>query len=189
MLRTLLVSIHAGAGIGGLIAGLPTLSPRFAVSKRRTWVRWLYAVCVAALLASMVALVVVDWPHLELGARVAFAGLTVLGAVIATRLALAHRETQARRDQWQSRYVDHLYFTYISLWIGFLIVPALNTTFPHVAVPLTVLTTLLVGHALITRLKKRLPDGGSPSGFSADASGSSTPPPIPAGDAPRAGSG
>ena len=90
MLRTLLVLIHAGAGIGGLIVGLPVLSPGSVTTHRRQWLRRLYAAFVAVLLAAMVALVMLDWPHLAADPRAAFAGLTGLGAVIAYRLVRGH---------------------------------------------------------------------------------------------------
>ncbi|QBI18471.1 hypothetical protein ER308_02080 [Egibacter rhizosphaerae] len=172
MLRTVLVLLHAGAGVGGLIVGLRVLSPRSVTAERRQWLRRLYAALVAVLLVAMVALVALDWPHLAAGARVAFAGLCGLGAVIAYRLVRGHREARLQRHGWQARYLDHLYFTYISLWIGFLIVPALALPVPQVAVPATVLATLGIGHALLARYKPHVlphtqapPDPpGSPDG-------------------------
>ena len=164
MLRTLLVLIHAGAGIGGLIVGLPVLSPGSVTTQRRQWLRRLYAAFVAVLLAAMVALVMLDWPH---GPRAAFAGLTGLGAVIAYRLVRGHHEARAQQRGWQRRYVDHLFFTYISLWIGFLIVPALNLPAPQVAVPATALAALGVGHVLLARYKRgALPPAAGPAGGS-----------------------
>lgn len=155
MLRTVLVIVHAGSGLAGLLVGLSVLSPPARVDAR-TWRRRAYAACIVVLLVSMVALIAVDWNDLVAGARVAFSGLAGLGAVMAYRLVRAHHEARTRGSDWQPRYIDHVYFTYVSLWIGFLIVPALNLPYPQVAVPLVPLATLFLGHMLVGRYKQRV---------------------------------
>jgi hypothetical protein len=104
----------------------------------------------------MVVLVTIDWNDLEVGSRVAFGALTGLGAVMAYRMARAYREASARQQKWQHRYIDHVYFTYISLWEGFVILPALNLPLPQLSVPLVAVAVLLIGHALIARYKARV---------------------------------
>lgn len=153
-LRTVLVIIHASAGVAGLLVGLPSLAPDPATS--RTWLRRLYAACIAVLLASMVSMIAVDWGQLETGARIAFGGLAGLGAVMVYRLRCAHREARVQDVGWQLRYIGHVYFTYISLWVGFLIVPALNLPSPQLAAPLVVAATLTTGHMLIARYQRRV---------------------------------
>ena len=154
MLRDILVVIHAGSGLVGLVIGLAVFAPP-SVPGSRAELRRLYAGCVAVLLGSMVAMIAVDWTGLEVGARAAFLGLTGLGAVIAFRLLRAHHEARTRTRGWQQRYIGHVYFTYVSLWIGFLIVPALNVPFPQIAVPAVVVGVLAVGHVLLERFKQR----------------------------------
>lgn len=155
MLRTLLVVAHAGAGVGGLLLGLAALRPPANIDSRlRT--RRLYAASIAALLASMIALIAVDWRGLETGARTAFVGLAGLGAVMAYRVARAHHEAKAKTPGWQVRYIGHVYFTYVSLWIGFLIVPALSLPLPHVVIPAMVVAVLAVGHILVASYTQRV---------------------------------
>jgi hypothetical protein len=155
VLRTALVVIHAGAGVGGLLTGVFSLSPPRPTDNRR-WVRLLYLLCIAILLASLVVLVWIDWDDLDVGSRVAFGALTGLGAVMAYRIARAHRLASAQEANWQERYIGHVYFTYISLWEGFVILPALNLPLPQLSVPLVAIAVLVVGHALITRYKARI---------------------------------
>lgn len=164
MSRSVLVMIHAGSGVAGLIIGLPALAPRLAAELRGRWIRQLYAGCVVALVASMAMLITVDWPHLQAGARTAFTGLAALGAVMVYRVVRADQQARTPTPGWQARYLDHIYFTYIALWIGFLIVPALNLPAPQVAVPIVVIATLAVGHTLIGRYRDRLlaPDAADP---------------------------
>ena len=160
MLRAVLVMIHAAAGVGGLATGLFALIPPYAGDGRR-WLRQAYLLCVALLLGSMVALVALDWSGLNGSSRLAFSALTGLGAVMAYRLVRAGQEARERRTGWPERYIHHVYFTYIALWIGFLVLPALNLPFPALSVPLAGLAVLLVGNALLSRFKPRIVDAGA----------------------------
>ncbi len=75
---------------------------------------------------------------------------------MANRLARASREASRREPRWQDRYVSHVYFTYISLWEGFVILPALNLPLPQLSVPAVAIAVLLIGHALIARYRARI---------------------------------
>jgi hypothetical protein len=104
----------------------------------------------------LIALITVDLPDLDAGSRIAFTALTGLGVVMAYRLIRSRREASAQPEGWQERYIDHVYFTYISLWEGFVILPALNLPLPQVSVPVVTIGVLLIGHALIARYKTRV---------------------------------
>lgn len=162
-MRTALVLLHAVPGVVGLLAGLLALSPPRPADRRHRW-RQLYAVCIGVLLAGMVALVGYDWPELDTAARVAFTGLVGLGVVMAYRLWRAYQ--QARQDpppqqpQWRERYLGHVYFTYVSLWIGFLVVPALSFPLPQLTIPAAALAVLVTGHLLLNRYRRRLAQAG-----------------------------
>lgn len=162
MLRTVLVVIHAGAGIAGLLVGLSAITP----DPPRGWWRWLrraYVPCVAVLLASLAALLVVDWGGLATGARIAFGGLAGLAAVLAIRLVLAHREVTAERPGWQGRYIGHVSFSYISLWVGFLVLPALNLPYPQFTVPVVVVAVIGTGAILVSRYRRRVSSPREPA--------------------------
>jgi hypothetical protein len=74
-------------------------------------------------------------------------------------------EAAAMSDGWQRRYIDHIFFGYISLWIGFLVVPALNLPYPQIVIPTVALGALALGRALVTRYQKRvLATGDVPAG-------------------------
>ncbi|MPZ52397.1 MAG: hypothetical protein GEU79_06635 [Acidimicrobiia bacterium] len=155
MERNLIVLAHALPGIIGLALGLGVLKPP-RPGDGRAWMRWLYTACVAALLLFLVTLVITDWTTLDATAQIAFGGLVVLGAVMGIRLAAAHREAITQATGWEGRYIQHVYFTYISLWIGFLIVPAINSPLPALFVPMVVVGALIVGGTLVSRFKKRV---------------------------------
>jgi hypothetical protein len=84
VIRTVLVVIHAGAGIAGLVTGIASFAlPRGGDG--RSWVRWVYLVCIAIMFVTLIALVVLDWEGLDTTARVAFTALTGLAAVMMLR--------------------------------------------------------------------------------------------------------
>ncbi len=154
-MRTFLVVVHASAGVGGLLAGLPSLAPP-RPSDNRGWVRRLYLLFVLILLGSMAALIAIDWTDLDMSARIAFGALSGLGAVMAFRIFRAEREASQQTANWQERYIGHVYFTYISLWEGFVILPALDLPLPQVTVPLVAIGVLAIGHFLIARYRARV---------------------------------
>lgn len=156
-MRTALVILHAAPGVAGLVAGLQAIPPP-RTGDGRTWWRRIYALCVAVLLGGLTVLLVYDWADLEPTGRLAFTGLAGLGAVIAIRLLLARRAARTGAIGWQRRYVDHLVFTYISLWVGFLVVPAINTAWPQVAIPVVVVAVVIAGSVLASRYKRRVPE-------------------------------
>jgi hypothetical protein len=154
-LRTTLVLIHASAGVGGLVAGLGSVSPP-RPADRRGWIRVLYGLLLGVLFITLVVLIAVDWSGLDSGTRVAFVALAGLAAVMVFRLFLARRVAATAEGAWEERYVNHVYFTYISLWVGFVILPTLNLPLPQLTVPAVALAVLLLGHILIGRYKKRI---------------------------------
>lgn len=155
MTRDMLVAIHAGAGIAALCVGLFVFPPTAAPGRRHYW-RAGYAALLVILSGSLLALITVDWAQLAAGARIAFIGLAVLAAVMLTRLYLAHRLADAQGTYWRHRYVSHIYFTYISLWVGLGIVPALRTETPVLWVPVAITATLGIGGVLVHRYERRI---------------------------------
>lgn len=162
MLRTLLVVLHASAGVSGLLLGVAAFAPR---PGRPGAVRIAYLTCIGLLMLSMFALIATDWRELAAGARIAFSALAALAVVMAYRLVRAVAEAAAMPDGWQRRYINHVFFGYISLWIGFLVVPALNLPYPQVVIPVVALGTLALGRFLVARYQKRvLATGDVPAG-------------------------
>lgn len=156
MTREILVAIHAGAGIIGLAAGLAVFSPPATKGGRpRVW-RMIYGGLLLVLFASLLALIVTDWTGLETGSNLVFSGLAILAVVMLIRIYLAHRLASGRELGWQRRYVNHVYFTYISLWVGFAIVPALHSPTPGLWIPVAVVGVLTAGTLLVHRYQRRI---------------------------------
>jgi hypothetical protein len=127
VLHTLLIVGHAAAGFIALILGCAVLVP----PRGRRSPRFLtYLVSVVALVVFLVAVVVVDWPGLEGGQRVTFSLLCGLGVYTAWRAIRAHRLLEQRPAKWRTAYVDHVGFTVISLFDGFVLVEAIDLGAP-----------------------------------------------------------
>lgn len=154
-MREILVAIHAGAGVAGLVVGLAVFRPPIPAD-RRLWWRIAYGGLLVVMVVSLVALIAVDWPELPIGARMAFSGLAILGVVILARMAMAYRLVLSREPGWQRRYVGHVYFTYVSLWVGFAIVPALRSPDPILWIPVSVIGVLTVGWFLLHRYESAI---------------------------------
>src|SRR2546425_12020143 len=115
MLHAALISVHAAAGVLGLLLGVSALRPP-GTSKDRRLLRRTYSGALVALLLFLLAVIAVDWPKLPASSRAIFTGLPGLGFVIVARAHLALQAVRHPRPGWRGRYMDHMYFTYISLW-------------------------------------------------------------------------
>ena len=51
---------------------------------------------------------------------------------------------------WEGRYIGHVYFTYISLWMGFVILPTLDLPMPQVTVPVIAVADRRAPHPAAT---------------------------------------
>lgn len=154
-MRTALLVLHVTSGVAGLFFGVLALRPPRTDDGRALW-RVLYACCLVALMLGLVGLVAYDWSSLDGVARIVFVGLAGLGAVIIARMVLAWRVTRSAPRGWEQKYIDHIFFTYVSLWVGFLIVPAINSPLPIVVVPLVVVAVPAVGVFAVSRYKRRV---------------------------------
>jgi hypothetical protein len=153
--RAVFLSLHVAAGVVGLLTGLlaihPPESTEFRLAIRRT-----YAGAVGVLAIFLVALVAVDWSSLGATQRIIFSVLIGLAAVIVTRLFLAFQLARRQPAGWQIPYVNHIYFTYISLWEGFFIVGLLDLGAPGWLVGVVAVGVLVVGGVLVSRYKRRI---------------------------------
>jgi hypothetical protein len=142
--RTVFLFLHVVGGILGLVVGLFSFQPPETIDFRR-WLRRLYAAAVGVLAVFLVALVALDWSSLCLTSRIVFLVLIGLAAVIVARLVLAFRLARRQPPGWQGTYMNHIYFSYISLWEGFFIVGLIDLGAPAWLVAAVAVGVLIVG--------------------------------------------
>ena len=155
MLRTLFLSIHVAGGGVGLVLGAFAMRPP-DTTKSRLPIRLAYAAAVVILVVFLYATLAVDWGRLALTQRVAFGVLAGLAAFILIRLYLAYRDSRQRPANWQTSYINHIYFTYISLWEGFFIVGLIDLGAPGWLVASVAVGVLVVGGYLSNRYKRKV---------------------------------
>lgn len=143
-LRTVFLSLHVAGGVLGILVGLFSFHPP-QTGDFRLWLRRVYATAIGVLAVFLVGLVAIDWSSLGPTPRVIFVALIGLAAVIVTRLFLAFRLARQQPPDWRVTYMNHIYFTYVSLWEGFFIVGLIDLGAPAWLVGAVAVGVLVVG--------------------------------------------
>ena len=151
--RSLSLALHVLGGVTGLILGIWSLKPPTA-GDGRSLIRGGYVAAIVTLVTFLYGLLVVDWPRFEAAQQVAFGALAVLAAVIVARVWLGFRALRDASAGSSERYMDHLYFGYISLWEGFFIVGLIDLGAPGWLVAAIGVGLLIVGGRLFGNYKR-----------------------------------
>lgn len=150
-LRTALLSVHVAAGVSGLVLGIYAFSPT-----AHRLVRWAYAASLIVLTVFLTAIVAVDWARLVSPVGEIFVGLIALAIFIVARVTLALRVVERRPPDWERKYVNHIYFTYISLWEAFFIVGLIDLAAPAWVIAGVAAGVLLLGAILVNNYRRRI---------------------------------
>ena len=156
MLHNSLIIIHAAAGVASFVAGCLVLLPPAQHNSKR-WLFLIYFASLMALVGFMLVVIGVDWTNLALAQRLSFSGLALLGLYTAWRAIQARQVLQRRQAEWQQKYVDHVGFTLISLFDGFVIVSAIDLQAPGWLVAVIAVLGVAVGIGGINTVKSKLP--------------------------------
>ena len=122
MTHNLLIIGHALAGVVSFAAGGLSLS----LTTTRTWRFHTYLVSLVAMVVLMVGAVAWDWRDIESATKAIYLVLVGLGLIMVVRAFGAAARIRRRDGNWQSRYIDGVGFTLISLFEGFIIVAAID---------------------------------------------------------------
>jgi CDP-diglyceride synthetase len=152
MTHNLLIIGHALAGIASFVAGVLSLS----LTTIRSWRFQAYLVSLIAMVVFMVGAVAWDWRDLESGTKTIYLILVGLGAVMVVRAFSAAVRVRLRDRNWQSRYIDGVGFTLISLFEGFIIVGAIDLGAPPWLVALVAVAGVVGGVWTKNRVKHRV---------------------------------
>jgi hypothetical protein len=154
-LRTAFLTLHVAGGVAGLLLGAFVLRPpepgHYRLALRRG-----YTAAIAVLVAFLTGTVLLDWTRIDAVQHIVHAGLIGLAAVIAGRVYLAFRVARNQPDRWQASYMNHIYFTYISLWEGFFIVGLLDLKAPAWLVGVVAVGVVLLGALGFNNYKRQV---------------------------------
>jgi hypothetical protein len=160
ILRTVFLSLHAASGVLGLVLG--AFAFRLPETRDfRPWFARAYAATLVSLTVLLSATVVLDWTRISTMQQVVYAVLVGLAVVIVTRIFLGLRAAAGRPAGWREKYLNHVYFTYISLWEGFFIVGLIDLDAPGWLVGAVAVGVVVLGAAVFNRYKSSVLAGTS----------------------------
>jgi uncharacterized membrane protein YuzA (DUF378 family) len=154
-MRTVFLSLHVAGGVLGLLVGLFAFQPPETRQFRRA-LRRLYGAAIGILAIFLVATLAVDWSSLVATQRIIFAVLVGLAGVIVIRVFLAFQLARRQPAGWEIPYVNHIFFSYISLWEGFFIVGLIDLGAPGWLVGAVAVGVLILGSILVSNYKRRI---------------------------------
>ncbi len=152
MTHNLLIIGHTLAAVVSFVAGALSLSP----ATTRSWRFQTYLVSLVGMFVFMVGAVAWDWRDLESGTMAIYLVLVGLGVVMLVRAFSAATRLRRRDRNWQSRYIDGVGFTLISLFEGFIIVAAIDLGAPPWLVVLVAVAGVFGGVWTKNRIKHRV---------------------------------
>ena len=155
VLRTVFLSLHVASGVVGLVIGGFALRPP-AFHESRLLIRRGYAAALAGLFVFLTATVAIDWRNLQTTQQVIYVVLIGLAGFMVARALLSFRVAKERAIGWETKYMNHIYFTYISLWEGLFIVGLFDLAAPGWLIGAVAVGVLILGAVLFSNYRRRL---------------------------------
>ena len=146
-LHNILIIVHAASATLSFFAGcLLMFAPTYTSNQRLFSVYWWSLMGMVVLLMGAI---LVYWTEYSGTERIIFPGLLVLGIYMLYRARNANRLLKTQQNGWNHGYIEHIGFTLISLFEGFIIVGGLNSGLPGWLVALLAILGVLVGRSMI----------------------------------------
>lgn len=154
VLHTILIVLHAAAGMAAFVAGCAVLVPR-APEPRARRLFDLYLGSLGLMVVFVAAAVATHWRQLTTAEQVIFGGLLLVALFMTWRAAAARRLRWRAAGDWRRPYIEHVGFTLIALWEGFVIVLAIDLGAPGWLVAVLAALGLVVGNRALHRVEAR----------------------------------
>ena len=151
--HAVLVGLHAASAVMSLLAGCFLLFSLGHLANRRLF--GLYWWFLVGMVAALACAMVVYWTQYANTERVIFTSLFVLGLFMLYRARSASQLLKSQAIGWQRDYIEHIGFTLISLFEGFIIVTLLNSGSPGWLVALVAVLGVLMGRWVIGLAQRR----------------------------------
>ena len=145
MLHTTMIALHAAAGVAAFVAGCLALFPPQA-EQRAHQLFGVYLVSLWLMIVFLLGAMAAHWQQLGTGEQLIFGGLLLLGLYMGWRALSARGLLRRRSEQWRLPYMEHLGFTLIALWDGFVIVLAIDLGAPGWLVIVLAVLGVVVGN-------------------------------------------
>lgn len=148
MWRTVFITLHAAAGVIAFVAGCLALRWRGYLSA--------YFWSLIAMVGFLAVVVAVDWAGLNTASRALFAALLGLAGYMIWRAFQAHRMRSAPGSDQRAHAFDHIGFTLIGLFDGFVIILVLDLGAPVWLAVVVAVAGVVAGRATLGRVKSQI---------------------------------
>jgi len=153
-IHNILIILHAISATICFFAGcFLILSPKQAADQLWFSVYWWALVGMVILLAGALLTAWTNFSSLE---RIIFPGLWALSIYMLYRARNANLLRKAQPTDWAKGYIEHIGFTLIALFEGFIIVSGLNSGVPGWLVGLLAILGVLIGRWVIGFAQRRI---------------------------------
>lgn len=152
-LHSILINLHAITATVSFLAGsLLIFSPAYSTNQK------LFSLYLWTLVGMVILLaggILVYWEEYTGVERIVFPGLLGLALFMLFRGWGAGLVLRAQQNDWKLGYIEHIGFTLISLFEGFIIVSGLNSGLPGWLVAIAAVLGLFAGRWIIAFAKRR----------------------------------
>lgn len=147
-----MIVLHATAAVLCFVFGAMTVLPRVTNPARESRFRY-YLVALIAMIVFLFGAILARLRNLDGVQRTAFGALFLLSLYMLFRAFQARAALAQRRDGWLADYIDHIGFTLISLFDGFVIVLAIDLGAPGWLTAAVAVFGVLVGVRVLRGIK------------------------------------
>jgi hypothetical protein len=148
------ILLHAATATLAFLAGWLLVSSTKYFSSR--WLFYVYLWSLIAMTLLLAGAITAYWSEYSETERVVFPGLLGLALFMLFRAWGADAVFAAQQKDWKLGYVEHIGFTLISLFEGFIIVGGLDLGFPGWLVAVVAIAGILAGRWMIGSVKKQV---------------------------------
>jgi hypothetical protein len=142
-LHNVLIMLHAATAAISFFTGCFLIFSLRQTSNQRLFSLYLWSL--VGMLILLIGAMLVYWNSYSDTERIVFLILLGLGMFMLYRAQNASRLLKARENDWKLGYIEHIGFTLISLFEGFVIVTVLNAGSPGWLVAVLAILGVLVG--------------------------------------------
>ena len=153
-IHSFLIILHAASATVSFVAGFFLILSLKTGSEQRLF--GLYWATLLGMVVLLAGAILVYWAEYSITERIIFPGLFVLGVYMLYRARSAKHSLNSQQADSKRAYIEHIGFTLISLFEGFVIVSGLTSGFPGWLVGLLAILGVLIGRWLIRIAQERV---------------------------------
>lgn len=142
-LHNVLIILHAVSATISFFTGSFLILSRKQLSNQ--WPFGIYLWTLIGMVILLASAILVYWREYSTFERIIFPGLFGLGIYMLYRARSANLLLKTQQSRWKDGYIEHIGFTLISLFEGFIIVGGLNSGFPGWMVALVAIPGVFIG--------------------------------------------